>query len=122
MAELITTILGTTKKGLGLTADYDVFDAEIMMHINSVLATLNQLGVGPDEGFSIEDGEEEWEDFLGEDPLLNSVKSYMVLKVRLLFDVPTTSFAISAFEKQVDQYEWRFSVYKDSKDLKASKL
>lgn len=123
MAGQIESILESTKKALGLGSDYDYFDPEIIMHINSVFSTLQQLGVGPDAGFMINDETAEWDEYLGtDDPNLNSVRSYMALKLRLLFDLPATSFAISAYQDQVKEYEWRFSVYRDSKDLKTSKL
>lgn len=109
------SILNTIKKALGLDPSYDVFDTDIVMHINSTFATLNQLGVGPEEGFSIEDDSATWQDFLGlvETNKLLSVKSYMYLKVRLLFDPPTTSFAIEAMKKNAEEYEWRLNVQTD---------
>lgn len=109
------SILNTIKKALGLDPSYDVFDTDIVMHINSTFATLNQLGVGPEEGFSIEDASATWQDFLGlgETNKLLSVKSYMYLKVRLLFDPPTTSFAIDAMKKNAEEYEWRLNVQTD---------
>lgn len=106
------SILNTIKKALGLDPSYDVFDTDIVMHINSTFATLSQLGVGPEEGFSIEDDSTTWQDFLGlaETNKLLFVKSYMYLKVRLLFDPPTTSFAIDAMKKNAEEYEWRLNV------------
>lgn len=106
------SILNTIKKALGLDPSYDVFDTDIVMHINSTFATLSQLGVGPEEGFSIEDDSATWQDFLGlvETNKLLFVKSYMYLKVRLLFDPPTTSFAIDAMKKNAEEYEWRLNV------------
>lgn len=104
-----TSILRSTKKALGLSDDYTVFDVDVIMHINTVFAFLNQLGVGPEEGFSIEDDTAVWEDFTT-DVRLNAVKSYVYLRVKLLFDPPATSFAISAFEKQVSEMEWRLNM------------
>lgn len=111
MADPIESILDSTKKALGLGADYDGFDPDIVMHINSVFFTLNQLGVGPDGGFAITDSEDTWDAFLGGDPRLSAVKSYVYLKVRLLFDPPANSFGISAMEKQISEYEWRLNVH-----------
>lgn len=105
------SILDTTKKALGLGADYDGFDPDIIMHINSVFFTLNQLGVGPSEGFAISGSDETWDAFLGSDLRLNAVKSYVYIKVRLLFDPPANSFGISALEKQATEYEWRLNVH-----------
>lgn len=101
------SILTTVKKSLGL-ADADTsFDSDILLYINSVLSTLNQIGVGPDDGFQIEDKTATWESFLGTDPRLNNVKVYVHLKVRLLFDPPATSFAIAAIENQAKELEYR---------------
>lgn len=87
--------------------DYEVFDPDILLFTNSVLANLNQIGVGPDVGFQIEDKDATWEDFLGTDPRLNNVKAYVHIKVRLLFDAPATSFAIAALESQAKELEFR---------------
>jgi hypothetical protein len=84
-----------------------------MMHINSVFVTLQQLGIGPAEGFAIEDAEATWDTFLGTQPLLSTVKSYMVFKVRLAFDPPPTSFHIASLEKQIAELEFRMTVTRD---------
>lgn len=105
------SILNSTKKVLGLDSSYTAFDQDIIMHINSVFATLNQLSVGPDAGFSITDSSSTWESYLGANKNLNSVKSYMYLKVRLLFDPPATSFAIDSMQKQANEYEWRLNAH-----------
>lgn len=108
-----TSILDSTKKSLGVGADYDVFDSEIMMHINSVFVTLHQLGVGPLEGFEIEDADATWDTFLGAQPLLNSVKQYVFFKVRLAFDPPSAAFVLASLEKQIQEHEWRISAMRD---------
>jgi hypothetical protein len=107
------SILNNTKKLLGLDASYTPFDVDILMHINSVFAGLNQLGIGPADGFAIEDAEAVWSDYLGNNMLLNSVKTYMVLRVRMLFDPPTTSYLIKAMEDQLREFEWRLNVYRE---------
>lgn len=107
------SILDSTKKALGVGADYDVFDPDIIMHINSVFSTLNQLGIGPEDGFMIEDDEATWDTFLMGDKRLNSVKTYVFLKVRLLFDPPATSFLIAAYEKQITELEVRLNLYRE---------
>lgn len=110
-------ILDDIKRPLGLEIDYDVFDPEIQMHINSVFATLFQLGVGPKtQAFFLETGDETWASFFAdvvEGPNLQSVRTYIYMKVRLVFDPPTTSFAITAIEKQVQEMEWRLNVQGD---------
>jgi len=105
------SILNGTKKALDIDPSYTAFDPDITMHINSVFATLNQLGIGPDEGFEITGPNEEWNDFLGANPKLNSVKTYMALKVKLAFDPPQYSFHISSLEKQIEEFEWRLNTY-----------
>lgn len=108
------SILTSTKKILGIEADYVVFDLDIITHINTALSTLTQLGIGPSEGFMIEDADAEWEDFIGDDNRFNAVKSYVFLKVRQLFDPPTTSYLIGAVEKQIEELEWRLSSNRES--------
>jgi hypothetical protein len=93
-----------------MTDDYTVYDGQIIMHINSVFATLHQLGVGPDPSYFITDATETWEDFIGAVPNINSVKTYMYLKVRMMFDPPSTSFAIAAMERQIEEHEFRLNV------------
>jgi hypothetical protein len=107
------SILNSTKKALGVDSTYTAFDVDILMHINSAFATLNQLGIGPEEGFSIEDATPTWDAFLGTDKNLNSVKSYVYIKVRMLFDPPTTSFLIDALNKQATELEWRLNTYRE---------
>lgn len=112
----MSSILNDTKKILGIDAEYTAFDTDIIMHINNVFSTLNQLGIGPEFGFEILDATAEWEDFLGvdPDPRLNSVKTYIYLKVRMIFDPPTTSYLITAMEKQIQELEWRINQFRES--------
>jgi hypothetical protein len=107
------SILDSTKKMLGIDADYDAFDLDVITHINSTFSQLAQLGVGPDEGFQIEDSNALWADFLGTNKLLNFVKSYMYLKVRMWFDPPATSFDQTAKKEQISELEWRMNVAVD---------
>jgi hypothetical protein len=108
-----TSILKCTKKILGLAPDYTVFDLDIITHINTVFTTLAQLGVGPAQGFMIEDDTATWEDFLTDDLQLNSVKTYVYLRVRMLFDPPTTSYLLDAAKQQIQELEWRISVHRE---------
>lgn len=101
------SILTSVKKLLGIAEDYTQFDVDIIMHINATFMTLNQLGIGPEEGFSIMSNVETWDSYLGEITNLEAVKSYMALKVRLLFDPPASSAHIDAIKRQVDEYEFR---------------
>jgi hypothetical protein len=107
------SILTSTKKILGIPDDYTVFDLDIITHINTAFSTLTQLGVGPAEGFMIEDDTAEWTDFIVDDMQYNSVKTYVYLKVRQLFDPPTTSYLITAFNEQIRELEWRLNVHRE---------
>ena len=113
------SILNSIKKLLGIAEDYDYFDSDIIMHINSVFATLTQLGVGPEDGFSIDDESEKWEDFLPEERMLHSVKSYMFMKVKLMFDPPLSSAVIQCTKEQIKELEWRLQVAVDSANTKS---
>lgn len=108
-----TSILNSVKKNLGLAADYTAFDPDVLMYINSVFSTLDQLGVGPIDGFMIEDATTEWDTYLGDDPRTNHIKTYVYLRVKLLFDPPTTSYLITALEKQKEELEWRINVQRE---------
>lgn len=111
------SILNSIKKLIGLDPDYAEFDTDLIIHINSVFLDLEQLGAGSQEGFFIEGSTETWEDFLPDDPLvLNSIKSYMYLKVKKLFDPPTSSSAMDSLNSLIDRFEWRINVAIENKD------
>lgn len=108
------SILKSTKKILGLTADYTAFDLDVITHINSAFSTLTQLGIGPSGGYRIEDDVPVWADFVGVGSVdLESVKTYVYLRVRMLFDPPVTSYLISALERQIAELEWRLNVHRE---------
>jgi len=107
-----TSILNSTKKILGLAEDYTVFDHDVITHINTAFSILTQLGIGPPNGFMIEDDSAEWDAFVDDDQL-NTVKSYVYLKTRQLFDPPQTSYLINAMERQIVELEWRMNVYRE---------
>lgn len=111
------SILTSTKKMLGIDEEYTHFDADIIMHINSVLMILTQLGVGPEEGFVIEDDTSTWVDFIPEANVaqLHAVKSYIYLKVKLIFDPPLSSAVIDSMNRQIAEFEWRLNVAVDPK-------
>lgn len=104
------SILTSIKKLLGITEEYDHFDDDIIMHINTVLLNLQQLGIGPAEGFMIEDSSAEWEEFIGETSKLQAVKTYVYLKVKLLFDPPTSSAVLEAINRSIAELEWRLNI------------
>lgn len=110
------SILNSIKKLLGITEDYTHFDADIIMHINSVFMILSQLGVGASNGFSISDASAVWSDFLPDEGNLELVKSYMYLKVRLLFDPPQSSAVMDAMNRSIGEFEFRLNVEAESKN------
>lgn len=110
---LESSILLSIKKMLGLTSEYNVFDQDIIIYINSTLSTLTQLGVRSEEGFRISGEEETWDIYLGDSQDLENVKTYIYLKVRLLFDPPTSSFVLDSFNNQIKELEWRINVQVD---------
>ncbi len=112
-------ILSSIKTLLGIQETDFNFDDEIIMNINSVFMTLNQLGVGPATVFKIEDESATWASFFGSRVDLESVKSYVYLKVRMLFDPPQNSFLVDAIEKQIAEFEWRLQVQVDPYTLTA---
>lgn len=109
------SILTSIKKMLLIPEDYDHFDADIIMHINSVFMTLTQLGVGPSDGFYIEDDSTDWTEFIENPNDLQAVKTYMYLKVRLVFDPSSLGSAtLAAYERQIQELEWRLNVAAES--------
>lgn len=107
------SILISIKKLLGIDKSYTHFDADLIMHINSALFVLTQLGVGDPDGFSIKDEEAQWRDFVS-DYEIESVKSYVFMKVKLLFDPPTSSSVIESYNRLINEFEWRITVAVDS--------
>jgi hypothetical protein len=107
------SILNSTKKVLGLSEGYTAFDLDIITHINLAFSIVNDLGVGPTGGFYIEDKTSLWSDFVASPTQLATLRTYVFLKVRMLFDPPATSFAIEMMTKQVEEYEWRMSTRRE---------
>ena len=107
------SILGSIKKALNIPEDVDAFDQDLIMHINSVFSVLNQLGVGPDSVYQIQNGDNEWSEFMTSSEIA-MVKTYMYLKIRMLFDPPSGSVS-SSFEQMISEYEWRMNVADDQR-------
>lgn len=103
------SILISIKKYLGLDAEYDHFDPDVIMCINAVFGILNQLGVGPTLGFQITGDSETWTDFIGDRQDLATVKSFVYMKVKLMFDPPSNSFLIDSTNKILSELEWRIT-------------
>ena len=104
------SILESIKKLLGIEASYNHFNQEIVLNINAALMFLNQLGVGPLEGFVIQDKKQKWTDFIGGRKDLEAIKTYVYLKTRLTFDPPQMGYLVDAITKQITELEWRLNV------------
>ena len=107
-----SSILVSIKKLLGIAEEYTHFDEDIILQINSAFSTLNQLGVGPEEGFSIEGPSTVWSEFIN-DNRLNFAKTFVQLKVKLAFDPPTSSTLMDSYNRQLDELTWRLSIVND---------
>ena len=110
------SILDSVKKDLGIKFDYINFDPDIIMGINTAFSVLTQLGVGPKAGFSITDRSTEWSEYLLNDPRLNMVKTYVAKKTKLFFDPPTNGPLSEAFNKTLNELEWRINVAVDPEE------
>lgn len=104
------SILSSTKAAMGIIPEYDAFDNQLIMLINSAFSTLSQLGIGSDDGFFIEDDTTTWEDYIGSKRILNFVIQYVHIYVRLSFDPPQNSFAVQSMKQQLDELTWRINV------------
>lgn len=111
--KVLDSILLSTKKNLGLDESVTDFDVDIIMCINTSIDVLTQLGVGPIEGFSISSEEDTWKKFIGEDPRLNIVKTYVFLKTKMIFDPPTVGSLVTEYKDQIKELEWRINIQVD---------
>ena len=109
------SILTSVKKIIGISEEDESFDADLIMHINSVLMILNQLGVGPEDGFSITDKSAVWTDVIGDNKFIEAIKTFVGLKVRLIFDPPTSSAVLDSINKTISELEWRINVMVENK-------
>ena len=109
---LENSILDNIKKMLGIASDNTDFDTDIIIHINSVFSTLHQLGIGPSEGYAINGSDSTWNNFI-EYTQIENVRSYIYLRVRLMFDPPQNSFLVDSFKEQIKELEWRLTVTSD---------
>ena len=113
--DYLNSILNSVKKNLGLV-EYDFFDQDLILHINTVFSDLSQIGVGPEEGFSIQDATATWQNYIADDKKLQNVKSYMFLRVKLLFDPPSSATILASYERQINELAYRMYVYTDNRD------
>lgn len=111
------SILTSIKKLLGIADEYTSFDADIIMHVNSVFMILTQMGVGPSEGFVIEDDTSTWADFAANTIPIELVKSYIYLKVKLMFDPPTSGSVSESMNRMISEFEWRLNIAAESQSI-----
>lgn len=104
------SILTSIKKLLGITEEYEHFDPDIIIHINSVFMILTQMGVGPEDGFTISSKKTIWSEFTNNDKKFEAVKSYVYMKVKLLFDPPASSSVMEAMNRSISELEWRLTL------------
>ena len=106
---MMDSILISLKKFLGIDAAYTIFDPDIMLHANTAFAILNQLGVGPEEGFMIESEDETWDSYISDYNFM-MVKTFIYLKVKLLFDPPSNASLYESMNRQLDELTWRLEL------------
>jgi len=111
----IESILTSIKKLLGITEEYTSFDDDIIMHINSVFSILNQLGINDSKEFKIEDKTTTWDEYVEDEENIQLVKSYMYLKIKIIFDPPTSGTVMDCYKQQIAEYEWRLMTVQDNK-------
>lgn len=107
------SILTSIKKVLGIHEEDTSFDVDLIMHINTVFMILRQMGIGPSKGFNISGSYDNWSDYLSDSILIESVKTYVALKVKLMFDPPASSAIIEAINRTITELEWRLNVQAD---------
>lgn len=112
-----TSILTSTKKVLGIEEDNTDFDLDVITLVNSAFSTLTQLGVGPSEGFMIEDASADWSEFEVSVPQESLVKTHVLLKVKNLFDPPTTGYLVEETRKQIEEIEWRLNTFAEEVEV-----
>lgn len=110
------SILISIKKLLGISSDYTAFDTDIIININSTFMILHQLGIGPEEAFKITGEKERWDDFIEDEDNLEAIKSYIYLKVKVIFDPPLNSSVLEANKQMISELEWRLNVQKENKE------
>ena len=116
------SILMTIRKLVCGNPYADHFDTDLLVHINACFSVLNQLGVGPENGFVVTDETQSWSSYIADNYILNMVKTYVTLKVKKIFDPPLTSSVLEAMDKEISQLEWRLNVAVDpSKPTSTSK-
>jgi hypothetical protein len=114
----LESILNTIKKLLGIAPDDDSFDSDVLVHINSTIPILSQMGIGPSNGFIVTSPDDKWSDYINSDTInLEGVKTYLYLKIKLIFDPPTNSTTIDAINKSINELEWRMMLAVETNNL-----
>lgn len=111
------SILDSVKQDCGIMSEYTHFDDTLIRYINLTFVTLNQLGVGPDIPFTVHDENDQWSSFTSNENIIGMIKPYVSIKVRTMFDPPTSSFVLDAMQKQIAEYEWRLNVAVETPSL-----
>lgn len=111
------SILTSIKKLLGVSEDCTDFDADIIIHINTAFMSLNQLGVGPDEGFRVDNKNDTWDTYVTDNDDLEAIKTYIYLRVKLLFDPPLNASIIESFKESIRELEWRINHQAEFKNV-----
>lgn len=104
------SILNTMKQMIPAMPSGDAFDTELIIHINTILGVLKQIGVGSSDGFFITGENETWSDFFGDSTTIQMAKTYMYLRLRLLFDPPENSSVLASYKEQIAELEWRCNI------------
>lgn len=119
------SILKTIKEALGIVDDYTAFDSQIIMHINSVFMILNQIGIGPEDGYQIQDKADAWSEFIKksdwDDESFNLVKTYIAIKVKMIWDPPSSNALLDVYQRQIDEFEYRLNLRSEEIKLLKSK-
>ena len=118
--ELDNSILNSVKKMLGLGTEYEHFNQDIIMHINTTFMILTQLGIGPANGYSIQDESATWDEFIGDEKNLEAVKTYIYLKVKLVFDPPLSNTVMECMKQNISELEWRLNHQAESNQKEAN--
>lgn len=104
------SILTTVKKNLGIQDGYTHFDSDLIVYINSAFSTLHQLGIGPDEDYSIVNGSEVWTDFMPDETYMGMIQSYVSLYAKMIFDPPQSSAVMEFYKARLNEFEFRLNV------------
>ncbi len=116
--DIMDSILNNVKKLLGIDSEDDSFDIDVMTMINSTIPSLAQMGIGPSNGYIVTSADDKWTDWITTNDInLQGVKTYLYLKIKLIFDPPTNSTVVEAFNKNLNELEWRMMLAVETNNL-----